>query len=258
MLNTKNSDENPQEEKILPLILKFSKNNTRFAKAIQRYFQLYKSSTIQCKMLVAYTRHKNLLDLLVHSQLKKTQGKTTGKTFCQEHQNRQGLSDSRNMQIYKKLYLPNHLQKMRKKICRTQNTISTRLNSHKYNIRKELGIHKPIINHFIQHSIESMYVKGLEHNPLWTKRNGEKWWINQLGTKIPHGLNDILLLFLSSYPIPSIPFLFSFPYHLLFIPYLFYFTLRGRTHYGFSPLSRILRNMMYQFGKSQNVFTTTS
>lgn len=73
----------------------------------------------------------------------------------------------------------------------TGKTLLTRLKQHLYNIREGRQT-TPLVQHFQIHSIQHLYITGLQTCGTWTegqRRRKEALWMEKLKTRVPYGLN---------------------------------------------------------------------
>ena len=154
------------------------------------------------KIIAAYRRNQNLQDQLVHSKLKPI--KNTMKKRSVEFKHLFSVTNLRSKMKIKLgsplcvktkncVYLIYCSKCNMKYVEETKNSIQTRLIQHRYNIRHQKRTDTHLVQHFIQHKLESLRVMGLQTNPIWTdsvRQKQERLWINILGTKYPWGLNE--------------------------------------------------------------------
>lgn len=152
-------------------------------------------------IISAYRRNKNLQDYLVHSRLK-SQNQTRRDTpnyYVPKELVKNRISGEVFTIKQKIPYnTPNCVYLISCTTCnlqyvgQTKNKLNDRLNQHRYNINNRKQTSLLIVQHFIQHGIESLNISGLEYNPHWTcgqRKFQEVEWINRLETRHPQGLN---------------------------------------------------------------------
>lgn len=191
--------------KLIPLITTFSsvskvlnnklKNN--FERIIGQQDIIPRSGVVS-----AYRRNRNLLDVLVHAKLPPL---TLEKPQLLEAQfsRLKFIKSSKDKTIYRIeqgfstktkncVYVIFCVKCNMKYVGETKNTLSTRMTQHRYNIRTEKEVDKPLVKHFLDHGLVSMRMAGLQKDVNWTdweRKKRERYWIFVLGTKVPLGLN---------------------------------------------------------------------
>ena len=196
-LEVKERDNKP----IIALVTTFS-TQSRIANAkIKRNFENRTDNLLEgYKVISAYRKNKNLKDYLVHSKLGKSNPFTHRPVYFQPKQLVKNRTTKQVFEIRKNIqantdncvYLIACTKCNLQYVGETGNTVSTRLNQHRYNINNERPSTFLIVQHFRTHGIEAMTVTGLDHNPHWStgqRKHQEKHWITKLNTKYPFGLN---------------------------------------------------------------------
>lgn len=82
-----------------------------------------------------------------------------------------------------------------KYVGQTKNTLSTRMIQHRYNLKNKKEMDTLLVQHFMEHGIDSIRMAGLQKNANWSDSDRfkmERRWIYRLGTKTPFGLNTQL------------------------------------------------------------------
>lgn len=187
------------QKRVLPLILKFSKTAKSLAATIRRNFHTTfqdNQLTEDYRMVAAFSRGRNLGDLLVHSKLKYTTAGTTNRTtetFVRGLR-RSVIRIDRPVSLNTQncIYLIFCASCGRRYVGETKNSIRTRMCGHRASIRKGQKGKGHIVPHFLRHGIHNLRVRGLEHGINWTKGDRlrrERFWIRRLGTAFPRGLN---------------------------------------------------------------------
>ena len=77
----------------------------------------------------------------------------------------------------------------------TKNELRLRFNQHKYSIRSK-SVELPVAAHFNKenHDSSNLSLVEIDHNPTWSdeqRKQKENFWILQLNTAEPRGLNII-------------------------------------------------------------------
>lgn len=193
-------------EEILPIITSFSAISQELNSKIKTNFAINLANTRtlkKFKLISAYRRNKNLKDILVHTKLKSLrQEKTT--SGCPEFQFKQWVMNKKTKQVFQIrpflnsqtlncVYLIYCIKCPAQYVGETRNSIACRVTQHRYNIRKQKEIHTKLVQHFLSHGLEALRVTGLQSNILWTtwqRRRCESFWIQQLQTHFPFGLNE--------------------------------------------------------------------
>lgn len=181
--------------KIVPFITLFSSSTVQALKTIKsNYNRLMTGTQLEhFKIISAHRRNPNLKDLLVRAKLPQPRkpprspgrnrtatNPTTKHTFpvprdiTLKHTNCVYMIECRSCG---KTY-----------VGETRNTLSSRLSTHRYNIKNN----KKSDTYLTQHSHKNLRLQGLQHNPDWTteeRRKTERRWIWRLRTLHPHGLN---------------------------------------------------------------------
>jgi len=186
--------------KIIPFITTYSSHSTVMGRKIKHNFQETMGDQFvnqQTKVISAFRRNPNLKDLLVRAKLP-----LLG-TSIQTHQGLKTATNPRSKKTHTlqegvTLNHTNCVYLIKCKRCgilyvgETKNALKTRLSHHKYNIRQKLKISTHLVQHFSLHGLQNLYLRGIEHNPLWTtsdRQKEERNWIKKLGTIYPIGLN---------------------------------------------------------------------
>lgn len=200
----KNTPNPPREDKpIIPLISTFSSFSVQVHRRLKRNFQNTLPEDIlrnQYKLISAFKKNPNLKDLLVRAKLPKvSQGTLT--TMDRGPRVISNRKDNTHFLAQKGLNLSseNAIYCIRCQHCgkqyvgETGNTIRTRLHSHSSNIRNNRKRNTPLVRHFREHGLHNLRIYPLECKAGWTHRNRlreEERWIDRLGTRFPHGLNE--------------------------------------------------------------------
>lgn len=194
-----------KDEKILPIITRFSTSSVLANKILKNNHKFFNLSKFlpNHKIITAHRKNNNLGDILVRAKLptlNPTRKKEIPKYFHHKEFVRNQL-DKRIFHIPHK-YPPQtkncvyliHCTKCNKQyVGETSNNVNQRMWQHKYNIIHHKETHTPLVTHFIKHNWLSLKIMILEHNPNWTDKNrkkAEKRWIYLLNSKEPIGLNQ--------------------------------------------------------------------
>ncbi|KAI7797347.1 hypothetical protein IRJ41_025555 [Triplophysa rosa] len=185
------------QPRVLPLVIGHSATNQKLASKIRKNFvdsTLRQDVVERSRMVVAFTRGKNLADLLVHSKFtNRKQHKIQGRrALVRSGQTRvhrvEGGSKIRKNGIYlifcKKCGI--------KYVGETGGKIRDRLTNHTWNIKTGKGKRTLVIQHFRKHGLKNFGTKVLQTNRDWdlqTRRRRERFWMRRLLTMHPKGLN---------------------------------------------------------------------
>ena len=151
----------------------------------------------------AYTRNKNLMDVLVHAKLpplglkkpQKLEAQFSRLRFIRNHRDKtvvkipQGFSTKSRNCVYAIYCLKCNITY----VGETKNDLSTRMMQHRYNIRNRKEVDTPLVNHFLEHGLASVRMAGLQRDINWSdwdRKKRERYWIFLLGTREPFGLNS--------------------------------------------------------------------
>lgn len=193
------------QKEIIPLITTFSSSSKTFNNKIKNNFQKIMENPQLLpghKVISAYRRNKNLKDYLVTAKLKSlnhVKSHVLEDHFCRLKYIRNKTTNT----LFKisQYFIPQTKNCIYVIFCskcgaqyigETRNSISTRMVQHRYNLRKKVKIHTPLIEHFLLHGLQAMKVAGLQNNLSWTdseRKKMERKWIYLLNTKQPYGLN---------------------------------------------------------------------
>ncbi|MGL5565305.1 MAG: GIY-YIG nuclease family protein, partial [Plesiomonas sp.] len=194
-----------QEEGVLvPAIFTFSPGAVELVRRIRNNFQgtlagIPEGAAVNLRS--AFRRNKSLGDLLVHSRLPEEVEVVGWRRIGRSRVIR--ASGGRGGFFLPKISLDtrNCIYGIRCTKCgkqyvgQTRNAIADRLYQHKYSIRKGMLTNKRswLVEHFRRHGLQSLQIRGLEHNPRWTLKHRlykEYLWIKKLDTQVPRGLNE--------------------------------------------------------------------
>lgn len=201
----KNSSQLDSREPI-PLITTYSSLSKNFNTKIKYNFTsiLAGSSFLQkYRLISAFRKNKNLKDLLVRSRLKPVEDKVNTR-LCPEFGHKNWVFNYKTKKIFRIspplnantkncVYLIYCTKCPAQYVGETRNSLATRLNQHRYNLRYKKLIHTKLVQHFLYHGRQALKVMGLQSNPHWTwgqRKRAENRWIQTLGSLHPHGLND--------------------------------------------------------------------
>lgn len=154
------------------------------------------------RVISAYRRNPNLCDLLVRAKLPSLAVKKplilekqfSRLRFVKNHRDNTVIQLQQSFSTKSKncIYLLYCLKCNRQYVGETKNTLSTRMVQHRYNVRHRKEVDTPLVKHILLHGMDSIRMAGLQKNVSWTDRerkNMERFWIYQLGTMEPDGLN---------------------------------------------------------------------
>ena len=154
------------------------------------------------KVISAYRRNVNLKDILVKAKLpsltlrkpQMLEAQFSRLKFIRNTEEktiltiRQGFtSRSKNC-----VYVLFCVKCNKKYVGETKNTLSTRMNQHRYNMRNRKEVDTPLVKHFFIHGYDSVRMAGLQRDVNWTdweRKKMESRWIYLLSTREPFGLN---------------------------------------------------------------------
>lgn len=176
----------------IPLVTTYSTAGKRTTRMLQNNFKrILKDTTLDrsFKIIPAYRRNPTLQQLLVRAKLPKRTTKRTPYT-----RKYTSIKDPITKHGFK---LPTHVPPTqencvyfikctkcgKKYVGETRNGLNTRLNQHKYIIRKNSGLKSHLVNHFQEHGRKHFTGQPLEHNPKWTtiqRKKRERFWIHRL------------------------------------------------------------------------------
>lgn len=154
------------------------------------------------KIVSAYRRNLNLKDYLVSAKLPTLKIQKPPK-HIEQFAKLRFVKNSRDNLVIKItqsfttkssncVYVIFCIRCNKKYVGETKNTLFTRLIHHRHNIRHKKETHTLIVQHFLNHDLDSLRIAGLQSSPVWTdwdRRQAERKWIFLLGTRDPHGLN---------------------------------------------------------------------
>lgn len=194
-----------EEGNIIPFISIFSTVGVILNTKIKNNFEnIIGNSGIlpNSRVISAYKRNKNLKDLLVQAKLptlKKEKVQILEKQFSRLKFIRNNLTkrwfkieQEFNPRCRNCVYVIYCIKCGIQYVGETKNTLSTRMIQHRYNIRNRKELDTPLVKHFLIHGLESNRMAGLEKNSFWSdgeRKKRERYWIFQLSTKEPVGLN---------------------------------------------------------------------
>lgn len=189
----------------IPLITTYSSLSIHINNRIKRNFedtQRNNSVMQEFRIISAYRKNKNLQDILVKSKLKPKPGQPhkNKPQFFKEKKSVKNRGTKQVFPILQKINLDtrNCVYIITCNKCGSQyigetgNSIRIRLAQHRYNIKNQKEMHTKLVPHFLEHGLQSLEVSGLEHNINWTaaqRQQTERYWIRQLDTRYPTGLN---------------------------------------------------------------------
>ncbi|TWW58463.1 hypothetical protein D4764_07G0011820 [Takifugu flavidus] len=195
----------PQKSQIIPFISTFSHRTTTLQYTIKQNFStiLHQHPAFHNhKIILAHRKNRNLHSILTTSKFP-DQFIAPRPRHSQHYRNRKFIQNTYTGTGFPTLGLTsihstNAVYIITCTLCNkhyigeTQNSIHTRLTQHLYNIAgSRLGT--TLVRHFQEHPVSHLIISGLETNNCWTvgqRRRAERIWINKLGTKTPHGLNE--------------------------------------------------------------------
>lgn len=191
---------------IIPLVAHFSNQSVQLNAALKSNFFKFLTPTPYLqhhKPIAAYKRNKNLLDILVHSQLYSPLPKgRIGK--CKYYASLRWVMNNSTKQIFQLLrplshqttncvYLMFCLKCRRQYVGQTKNELRVRIYQHVHNIVHKIQKRRHVVQHFLGHGLAALRATGLQANPLWSLQDrlrAERMWIKRLGTLYPRGLNE--------------------------------------------------------------------
>lgn len=154
------------------------------------------------KVISAYRRNRNLMDLLVQAKLPSLKEDRPQMLDAQFVRLR-FIKNDREKTVIKIqqgfsprstncVYIIFCVKCTKKYVGETKNSLSTRMVQHRYNIRNKKREDTPLVIHFLNHGLASLRVAGLQKDINWTdweRKKRERYWIFVLGTREPFGLN---------------------------------------------------------------------
>ena len=153
------------------------------------------------KVISAYRRNVNLKDILVKAKLpsltlrkpQMLEVKFSRLKFIRNTEEKTILTIRQGFTSRSKNCVYVFCVKCNKKyVGETKNTLSTRMNQHRYNMRNRKEVDTPLVKHFFIHGYDSVRMAGLQRDVNWTdweRKKMESRWIYLLSTREPFGLN---------------------------------------------------------------------
>lgn len=193
-----------REDKILvPTIFSYTPEAVRLNRGIRDNFRETLADIPEGRdiaLLAAYKRNRNLRDLLVHSRLPRQKGSkppaiNRSRTIKARGQSRAFVLPKIPLRTRNCIYAIQCSRCGKHYVGQTKNSIKTRLYQHRYVIKKgeRNNSRRVLIEHFKQHGLHKLRIRGLEHDPGWTLRQRlckEYIWIEKLKAWFPNGLNE--------------------------------------------------------------------
>ena len=189
----------------VPLVTTYHPGLTSLARITKKHLPIFHTSqrlkqALPNPPLVAFRRPKNLRDLLVRANLQTPAPPTnTGNIAC-GNKRCKTCSVINNNSTFKS-HATGREHKIRAHITcgaqyvgETENPLHIRMNGHRSDIRTN-KTEKPLAAHFCQpdHSIDDLEVRGIEkirdHGSTQWRKHRESYWIFQLRTLTPNGIN---------------------------------------------------------------------
>lgn len=200
------SSKQGEETQLIPLIINYSSAGAVLNRKIKDNFTNMITTQGLLKnyqVISAYRRNKNLRDYLVRARLQPMQSSKKKRTFSENFSQLEYVRNRIKKSIFK---IPQGFNLDTRNcvyiiICQkcgmqyigeTKNSISTRMNQHKYNIKHKKDIHTPLVKHFIEHGWRNLKISGIQSNSFWSdqdRKAKERHWIYLMDTKEPFGLN---------------------------------------------------------------------
>ncbi|XP_028297624.1 uncharacterized protein LOC114459639 [Gouania willdenowi] len=194
-----------QKQKI-PLITTFSSIGQMINHKIKNNYKklITEQGLLQNHVVIsAYRRNKNLSDYLVRAKLPRVQIHTKKNVFTDQFVKLTSVMNKTNKHIFKIPQISNvHTENCvylifcsncgKQYVGETKNSITIRMNQHKYNINNKKNTHLPLVKHFLVHGWNSVRIAVIQRNFLWTdleRKKAERQWIYRLNTKGEYGLN---------------------------------------------------------------------
>ena len=189
---------------LIPLITTYSSVSKILHGKLKDYFDNIIDLEVipNSKVISAYRRNVNLKDILVKAKLpsltlrkpQMLEAQFSRLKFIRNTEEktiltiRQGFtSRSKNC-----VYVLFCVKCNKKYVGETKNTLSTRMNQHRYNMRNRKEVDTPLVKHFFIHGYDSVRMAGLQRDVNWTdweRKKMESRWIYLLSTREPFGLN---------------------------------------------------------------------
>lgn len=190
------------QKHLIPFVSTYGPAALEMNKTIKRNFKIVQTKILPLqnfRVLAAYRRNKNIKDMLVQASLKTERHdslKSHFKTF-KFITNKYTHLSAAVREVFQ-LDSSNLVYAIECKICnkiyigQTKNTLRMRLKQHLYNIKNNTKT-TVIYSHFKDHGSENLFIAGLEAGTGWSRNRRlwrENYWINQLNTVHPNGLNE--------------------------------------------------------------------
>lgn len=193
------------QSQIIPLIIKFSTNNSIIGRSVKKNFQDKNLTQLipNHKLIIAYKRNKNLSDFLIRAKLP-SPSKIHKTNFPDYFSNLKFVRNQKTKTLFRIpqkfspktfncIYMIYCIKCSKQYIGETYNSLSTRMWQHKHNIIRKKETHTPLVSHFIWHGFSALRLIGIQHNISWStseRKKMERKWIYLLNTKEPFGLNQ--------------------------------------------------------------------
>lgn len=196
----------PTRGDLIPLITTFSSNSRLINRKLKNNFDMVLNDTgliPNSSIISAYRRNRNLSDLLVRAKLPSLQSDRRSLVLQPQFVKLRFVRNLRENTLFKiKQEFSMHTRNCVylifcckcgvKYVGETQNTLSTRMFQHRYNIRNHRKVDTPLVGHFLTHGLAALRIAGLQKDANWTdweRKKKERLWIYLLGTRMPWGLN---------------------------------------------------------------------
>lgn len=190
---------------LIPLVTTYSSSNKSLTWKFRNNFDLIlgEPHLLENSVVIsAYKRNKNLADFLIRAKLPSLQREKPQKLESQFVRLR-FVKNSREDKILKVkqlfhtrtrncVYLIFCSKCGKQYVGETKNDLSTRMYQHRYNIVNRKEMDTLLVMHFVSHGLAELKMAGLESNEFWSdqeRKGRERFWIFQLGTRQPLGLN---------------------------------------------------------------------
>lgn len=189
---------------LIPLITTYSSSNKSLTWKLRKNFDLIlgQKELSDSVVIAAYKRNKNLADILIRAKLpalhqEKPQVLEAQFVRLQFVKNTKEDKIVKIKQLFHTrtkncVYLIFCSKCGKKYVGETKNDLSTRMYQHRYNIVNQKEMDTLLVPHFVSHGLAELKMAGLESNEFWSdveRKGRERFWIFQLGTKQPLGLN---------------------------------------------------------------------
>lgn len=189
-----------QNKPPIPIVTTYSTYTKRATRKLKQNFnRILGQSTLfqQYRLISAFKKNPNLKDILVRTTLPPITARVRTPqqriirtaTAGRVHRIPKQRSHTTSNCVY--LLRCNSCQILY--VGETQNSLRTRLTTHRHAIRNHPKRPTHVTAHFQRHGLTNFHASILEHDPHWSvgqRRRRENFWIRKLDTRFPKGLNQ--------------------------------------------------------------------